>query len=206
MTLPDASAYWRTASDDGWLRQYWDSYQDAHRDFWLAAIESLAPFHSLVEIGCHVGPNLRRLKAAFPDAALTGVDPCAAAVAFGQAQPELVGVTWAATEVGPWLSAQPDRAFDIVASCYALSYVQPPDLIGVLRDCWRLTKKALVIFEPMAFDEKTGGWINGGYVEWHHPYLWALAHVPECRGLAADVTGYESAKHRLNGLVVVKRT
>jgi SAM-dependent methyltransferase len=111
-------------------------------------IASAAP-RTVLEFGCNAGRNLALLRAALPDAVLTGVDVNADAIAWGRERwPDLQLV--AADEA--WLRTAPPDAFDVTFTLSVLDHL--PQLDAVAPHLVRVTASYLVLVEIV--HERTG--------------------------------------------------
>lgn len=70
--LDDQKKDW--LSSGSWLDGYMNSINHPHRDLIIEEIEKLQPLNDLTEIGCSCGPNIYRIKRAFPWMILSGID------------------------------------------------------------------------------------------------------------------------------------
>jgi SAM-dependent methyltransferase len=190
--------YWaeqHTHYGDGWCELYWDSRGLASRQAVLTQLHLLPEWRTLVELGCHSGPMLGVIAAAFPDAQLTGVE--VNPVAADAARKNVPSAEIITKGMCAWIVDQPDKSFDVLVTHYTLAYVSPVDLPAML---WNATRVAnhLVLAEPIL--ERGEGKDVGqhGYHEWMHPYgetLKALGY--KYRLVPCDVV------QCLNGLVIV---
>ncbi len=146
---------------------YWDSAYEPHRDVLLSTLETVAPmFDSVLEIGCHCGPNLRRLRERFgPDFNYLGVDINALAVA--DAEVKFRDDTHTAFEVASVpldLASFMATSFDLVFSSACLMCVTPAMFPIALYEMRRLARVAVVCHEPQG----AGQWMDGQ--GWAHRY------------------------------------
>jgi hypothetical protein len=119
---------------------YWEDCWAAHRRHVLDAVASVAPFASLLEVGCQSGPNLRLLRYAYPDAHLAGLDVNAAAVEYGRAR----GLDLRCGDLRTAGLGHPD----VVLSVYTVAHVSPGDVSAVLARLQMAACRALVLLEP----------------------------------------------------------
>jgi len=193
-----------------WVETYQRSLQARHRTVLVEIMRELAPA-TVLELGCHCGPNLIRLCETFPHLIASGVDANAEAIVAGR--------TWAAArgldertefQVGRFpevTHALADRAVDVVVTCYALAYVSPSDLQAALYEAGRLAATAVVILEPMVSGEAGPQETRSlsGYTEWAHDYQTALAWIGTLRGVSTTLTPIRPPVDRLNAALVVRR-
>lgn len=180
----------------------WDSWQRPYRHAIVDAVRSLGPVESLVEGGCHCGPNLRLLRAELPHLTLAGFDRSPHSIAIGQARlPSDVKL-----ERHDWYDGPPEA--DVVLSCYSLAYIHPNLLPHVLHDALTgAARVALIIAEPMPTETEPAGRVEGAQwdpdtPEYVHDYEAVLGDlcVPRSRIERRPQPRWE----RLNGLLVVK--
>jgi len=183
MTTALATAYWQDRHPGverlKWLQGYWESWRAPHRQAVLDGLwraDQTRPLHSVAEVGCHVGPNLRliaqRGKLARP-LTLYGLDVNAEALAFGEAQAETD--RWGDRVQTRWIegSALEIEAklplVDLIFSCYALAYVGPNELTDVL-DQMASRSRYVLLVEPSTQWYAPRG-ICGPGPEWRHDYF-----------------------------------
>lgn len=207
-----AADWWarsRGAVSEEWIANYQNSLQAPHRTVIAEIVTGLAPA-SLLEVGCHCGPNLLRLARALPEASFSGVDANAEAIAAGQAWVERAGlqdrVELHAGRFPAATSQVPDRAVEVVLSCYALAYIAPRDLDAALYEIGRLASRAVVLAEPV---RETGPAVEtrylSGYLEWAHAYTEAIRWIGSLRNVTVRTVPVVPAADRLNGVVVIER-
>lgn len=139
-----------------YLRMYWEATEDAHRAPLIDEVMRLLPSAAggdVLEVGCHVGTNLRVLARRQPFVRAYGVDVSPDAITFGRAEfwnlPEAERPARVDLRVGSAQALSDLPEMDVVFSCYALAYVAPDDLYGALSRMWTLARRGLVIAEPM---------------------------------------------------------
>jgi len=176
----DASVYWRdVVYGPERLENYWND-RGAHRTELVRAIVDTCPdADSALEVGCHVGTNLRLLARAWPWAIFYGCDINGEAIAYGQERFLELGLPPVFLErasIHSYVGAQ--RKADVVFSCYALAYTAPADLPGALQGLLAAAQRAVVIAEPMLVDT---AWPTAELVnplpEWRHNYAGLLARL-----------------------------
>ena len=208
----DAANWWarpRGAHAREWIATYQNSLKARHRTVLEDIVRRLSP-QTLLEVGCHCGPNLIRLCEAFPMLTASGVDANEEAVDAGR--------RWAATrglsdrlefQAGrfPAVTASvPAGAVDVVVSCYALAYVSPVDLHEALYEVGRLASRAVVCMEPMVLAAAAVETRSlSGYSEWAHNYREALAWTGTLRGWMTDIVPIAPPVDRLNAALVAVR-
>jgi SAM-dependent methyltransferase len=166
----DAQFFW--ANHPGrsvWCARYWMTADDAPRDWVIDGLRHLGPVKTVLEIGCHCGPLLKRLKESGYTAG--GVDINATAVE----EARRLGLNASVGAVPDVLSRFADREIDAVVSSYCLAYIAPDDLAETLGECLRIARMGLVIAEPMARSgDESGLYEADPYVEWRHDYFEAV--------------------------------
>lgn len=151
------------------VRAYVRSEPERHRTWVLDGLAQLGTVETVLEVGCHCGALLQRLEAA--GYAAVGVDLNAVAVAAAVRR-GLTAHVGAAPEA---LRGFDDGSVDAVVTSYALAYTAPADLPAVLAEMVRVSRRGLVLAEPMAgagVKETFGR--QGLYVEWRNDYCAAL--------------------------------
>jgi len=140
----EATDWWaksRGQTTANWIANYQKSLASRHRTVLVEVLTKLGA-QTVLEVGCHCGPNLIRLAEALPTASLHGIDANADAVQAGR--------TWVAdrnlaSRVQLHVGRFPDATaaiasgtYDVVLTCYALAYIAPADLDAALYECGRL--------------------------------------------------------------------
>ena len=197
-----ATAWWANHPvDPAWMARYAESGGQPHRALVVAALKRLKPWTSLWEIGCHCGPMLGAVQAAFPEAMMGGCDVNAGAVEAARAWlPSVVHGAF------PGVTADlPDQSIDVVLSCYALAYLSPEQIGVALGEAARLARMAVVICEPMNFEGHTAKREGCSFSEWRHPYLHLLMSRPEAQGWTAACEDISNELNYLSGLIVLER-
>lgn len=166
---------------------------------------------SVLEVGCHCGPNLVRLATDHPQIEqLSGVDVSEEAIAAGTAWVQSAGLSERIQLVTgriPGESASlPDRCVDVVLSCYALAYIAPPDLDAVLWEMGRLARKAVILAEPMTDQPRAeSNAALTGYSEWAHNYRAASRWIGTWRDCTLTTHPVTPPVDRLSAILVVTR-
>lgn len=185
--MPGPTGWWAAQDDPAWLAHYWNSVDLPIRDAIVEAVADLAPFQSLTELGCHCGPNLRRLSARWPAARYYGIDANAAALKYAERHADAFAAPVQFTRSLCFGQDQPMWLLaDVLLSCYALAYVAPL-MLGRILSASR-PGVGLVIAEPHGhgeLDARLLPWGETSVAEWHHDYhaevtrLWPDATVTE---------------------------
>lgn len=143
-----------------------DSWQTPWRQEIVDAVKQAGPLSSLYEIGCGAGPNLKRLKAAYPDLTLGGCDFAQPLVELAAPYGE-VTVQSAPCKVG--------REWDATLTCYALAYLDPHELADSLR---AIESRYLILAEPMGTNAcEFVVPLSGALPFWVHDYQWFLVRT-----------------------------
>ena len=189
------TAKWAARGSSEWLAHYWASYSAPHRGAIERAMERVAPFKTLMEIGANCGPNIRRLSERWPEADYLAVDANPAAVWHGVAKVAEGGFAaknvtfWQADDFGlQLLSRVGGDGPEVILSCYALAYADPEMLwrvINVAAAGKRL--RALVLAEPLGTGELVSPTGLGAIDEWHHDYLSLIAETWPGATVSTDV-------------------
>ena len=165
----DALAWWRNHGSEATFAQAWDATTQRHRQAVLRSLVGV-PFVSLLELGCGVGTNLRLIQETYPAIArLAGVDANENALAY--ASERLSGVALAK---GTFLEGLAGTdPYEIILTSYALAYVPPEEIGGVME---------LILHKPgvqmVIIAEPQGGWFgpigqmqdDRQFPEWRHDY------------------------------------
>lgn len=166
-----AQQFWsqgRTPED--WER-LWNLTEQPHRQALVQQFHLLRHFTSITEYGCSVGTNLRLLRRAFPWAQLTGVELNAQAAEF--ARKKFAGDPRVEIRVGS-LSDPVVPPTDVVLTCYSLAYVQPEEVLTVIKRLAAAARVAIIMAEPYRPD--ISQLVPGlHFPEWMHPFSDLLA-------------------------------
>ncbi len=144
--------------DGGWIEGYEKSAEHPHRARTIELLKELAPFDSLLEIGCNVGPNLKLIREKFPKVMTSGIDPNEASVEASHAFVPGAGVI--VGDVRNLLNLFPMKSFDVILADASLMYVEPEEISAVMDAIALVSKKAVVIIERCT-DSKKGS-VAGG--------------------------------------------
>lgn len=195
---------------DGWLDGYKNSLHQPHRS---AIVEIVRRYdvRSILEAGCHCGPNLIRLAQDVPTLTdLFGVDANAQAIEAGQAWAGQAGldgrVQMRAGQFPDCTANMADGCADVVLSCYALSYLSPEDLDASLFELGRLAKKVVILAEPVSSGEPVLLSRTAiGYQEWAHAYGKSLKWIGSMRGMTLRKMDIDPPVDHLNAILVLER-
>lgn len=205
-----ATANWwagsRGANRESWIENYQKSLQVRHRTAISQIVGELQP-STLLEVGCHCGPNLIRLAQDYPELSLAGYDVNAEAIAAGKAWVARLGlqhrIGLSVGNLPQGSESIPTGAIDVVVSCYTLAYVAPVDLDAVLYELGRVAKRAIILAEPM--DGPPTAMLSG-YHEWAHRYRQAVEWVGSWRGMTLTTVPVTPPVDRLNAILVAERS
>jgi SAM-dependent methyltransferase len=173
-----SESFWRRRSGGDWVETYWNAHRTPRRDGIIDAVRSTfgAPT-SVLDVGCNAGPTLRRIAAEFPGCRLAGFDINAEAIAGARQRLTEIGAA-AELSVGSFyevLPGTPPGSADVVVSSFALAYVPPAHLPGVLADIVRIAGRGVVLAEPHAFEPgRSAGVLTVPWHDWRHDYRSAL--------------------------------
>lgn len=173
-----SESFWRRRSGEDWLDTYWNADRTPRRDVIIDALRTtFAAPASVLDVGCNAGPTLRRIAAEFPGCRLTGFDINAEAIAGARQRLSDLGAS-AELTVGSFydvLPAIPSGSVDVVVSSFAIAYVPPAQLPGVLADVVRVAAHGVVLAEPHAFEPgRRAGVLTVPWHDWRHDYLSAF--------------------------------
>jgi len=132
-----------------WITSYWSSRNCPHRRFLMEKIANFFPFSSILEIGCNCGPNLYLIAKKFPNIKIKGIDINPMAVQNGNKCFAEEGISNVKLLVGKAdeLGQFQDKSFDIVFTDAVLIYIGPDKIEKVVREMFRITRKALIFVE-----------------------------------------------------------
>lgn len=210
----EAGNWWarpRGATNDHWIATYQRSVGAKHRTALVDVLKTIQP-ETLLEVGCHCGPNLVRCAAEFPALEMLGVDINSDAIDAGKRWVTSQGlasrIQLTAGRMPAVTADLPDRCCDVVLSCYALAYIAPADLDAVLYEMGRLAAKAVILAEPMVLGTEKATHqraVQGGYHEWAHQYGEAIKWINTWRGVTTTVGTITPPVDRLNAILVARR-
>lgn len=172
----ESEAFWTAprANPGAWLEHYRVSAKEPWRDELLAALRPYSPFESVLEVGCHCGPNLQRMRAEFPACPWTGLDINGEALGYGLhvAKRERYGADtqWVYGSILDRVN-WPDASFDLVLASSVLSVISPDCIRMALAEMRRLTSRLIVLQEPNEDSH------SGHFHQWAHDYRTALPIV-----------------------------
>lgn len=130
---------WLYAGD--WITGYELSTSHPHREVTVTLLKQVAPFASLLEVGCSVGPNLSVIHKAFPEAVLSGIDPNVESVERAQSF-----VPYAEVKVGD-VRELSEKSVDVILADASLMYVTPKEITDVMNRLAWTAKKAILIID-----------------------------------------------------------
>jgi ubiquinone/menaquinone biosynthesis C-methylase UbiE len=205
----EAATWWAVSRKDKateWVAGYQNSLKQRHRTMLVDTVRQIGA-DTLLEVGCHCGPNLVAMAEACPALHAVGIDVNGEAIAAGQAWLTQRGLTERVTLKqgafpGRITTDLPSGAFDVVLTCYSLAYVAPPDLDEALYELGRLASKAVILAEPMDGEGRHG---QGGYQEWAHDYHSAIQWIGSLRGRTITTVPVAPPVDRLNAILVAVR-
>lgn len=193
----------RGAESGAWIENYKTSLEARHRLAISRIVGDLKP-RTLLEVGCHCGPNLVRIALDHPTVKCAGIDPSAEAIAAGRAWVQSldlhrrIGFNEGAFPLGT--EALPSGGVDVVLSCYTIGYLEPDDLDDALYEMGRLASQAVILAEPM---DGPGRYTLGGYQEWHHPYLERQKWIGTLRDRKVAIVGVDPPVDALSQILVL---
>jgi SAM-dependent methyltransferase len=176
-----AERVWQKRSGEAWIDTYWSDDRSPRRDHIIEALRTTfqSPA-SVLDIGCNAAPNLRRIAAEFPECRLIGFDINRDAITSAARRFAEAGIA-ADLSVGSYYEVLPtirDASIDVVISSYALAYVPPQNLHGVLSDIVRIAWIGVVLAEPQAFGgARVAGMLTAPWYDWRHDYAEALRQI-----------------------------
>lgn len=164
---------------DEWLKRYKDSVDAPARQPLVDTMRDLQvqrPIKTFLEVGCHCGPAYRRIVRDVPELAgvpFLGIDASADAIAEAQIwNADFQEAEWLRASIRGGLPFLDDKVADVTYTSTLLASIPPEELDGVMATLFRITSRALVIYEPPV--ARVG---SGGFKEWAHDYDAAAARV-----------------------------
>ena len=195
----------RQETAGNWVANYQRSLDSPQRDVLTTIIGELAP-ETLIEVGCHCGPNLVRLAMDHPALKMIGIDISREAIEAGRQWIRSLEhedrIQLNVGEARASLSNLSTNTADVVVSSYCLAYFSPEDLGGMLYEIGRVASAHAVLVEPIRTDTYQGRQSSGGYQEWAHDYVEAAQWVGTLRGWNAKIYTIDPPVDHLNGAVV----
>jgi ubiquinone/menaquinone biosynthesis C-methylase UbiE len=158
---------------------YWQSIDQPHRRVLLDQLRTFGSPRSPLELGSHSGPNLRLAAREFPQARVGGIEINGAVVARARQLLRDDGLDRVELTVGSVVDLLPvlaDDSEDLVFSCFALAYLPPGQLVGVLRHSLRVARLGLVLVEPQVRERQRVGLMRET-AGWRHHYAAALRGI-----------------------------
>lgn len=163
----DARIDWRTGGD--WISEYWNSQSHPHRQLIIDALQTFPDLDSVVEIGCNCGPNLARIKKAFPHIELAGTDINADAIAKAKELLPEADIRLNDARNGlPWM-----RMYDVAIVDAVLMYLNPQEVSKALFDISCIARRGIIIVDW--YDESINGTVKDGH--WARNYPALLEHL-----------------------------
>lgn len=210
-----ARDYWagRDHSDGwtprSWCEHYWQDWQAPHRRLLADAVTTLAPT-SVLELGCHCGPNLRLFRARFgPHVTLTGWDLNLEAVLFGAAHfardPLVTLVHGSIEDALDARDARGPRGASVICACYALCYLDPDALRRVCARAWATASRGLVLMEPMVEPGRSSSIVDPAISEWAHDYEALFADLGVARAAMRRIDFAAVRGSHLNAVVTLDK-
>lgn len=193
-----------------WIARYQASLEARHRTQLVEILREIQP-ETLLEVGAHCGPNLVRFAKEFPRLEMLGVDVSVEAVQAGRqwvTQLQLADrIQLNAGRVPDITAGLPSGSCDVVLSCYALAYIAPRDMDGVLYEMGRIATRAVILAEPMAWDGEAPQATQrlDGYSEWVHDYQAAKKWIGTLQRMSWRIVPVTPPLDRLNAIAVAVR-
>ncbi len=154
-----------------WINIYKDSKNASYRKFLISEIDITNTSNSFLELGCNYGPNLELILERIPNAKYLGIDINDLAISEGKSGFKLnENVDFVCSDFNDALINIPDKNFDIIFSIYSLAYLPPDQLEFLISHLIRISKKKIIIMEPMELDNCESKLIYP-IPEWSHNYI-----------------------------------
>lgn len=191
MTRP-AEAWWRQAHGSSWVQDYAESVQQPIRVWMQDAIAAMAPFTTVMDLGCHCGVLMPFILGACPDAKVVGID--VSVEALRTAKRTYPYHTWVLASVADWVPmlASMGSHADIVVSSSCLEHIAKSDIDSTLAAIAQVATAAIILQEVTVTPRMPeGASVACGVPEWRHDYERRLSALGwRCRQKTwLDVTG-----------------
>lgn len=140
---------WESVWDARWIAELEEGGRSQHRDLLFESIARLAPFESVIEIGCNCGVNLYRLAMQYPRVRLVGCDVNHVAIERGRAFMQSHGLSGVELSVGraDRLGSFANGSFDVVFTDAVLIYIGPDQIRKVAKEMLRLCRRRIILME-----------------------------------------------------------
>ena len=168
ITTKDHKNYWKTRDLD-WKSAYFDTHNHPHRDLLIGELRKLK-FNSVIEVGCAAGANLYRIKQAFPNVLIGGVD-------LNEKATETARNLLPKGTLIDTMSADDlffnSKHTDIILTDACLIYIGPSKIKKALREFKRLARKYVVLVEIYSANPIVQFliWRRNGYFVYNYPRL-----------------------------------
>jgi hypothetical protein len=127
---------------------------------------------SLLEIGCHAGPNLWAAAQLKNFDKIAGVELSPTVLEFTRCTlPDAIGIPVELHEAAADSLPFGDAEFDIVLASLVLVCIGPQDIVGSLDEILRVTKRWLVLGETFSSEDRTDHYPNTTYWIRNYPKL-----------------------------------
>lgn len=219
------------ARDTAAAQVYWETRAHQYRALVAAFLAPVAPFDSLLEVGCHAGPNLWAIRQQYPRPQLYGVDPSGACVEYARVAwnadaydrmtlaqradydagrtPETLGVEFFEGIAPGWLvdfSEMLDAhglTLDVALTVYTMAYLTVAEADATLERLVTLAQRAVVLVEPMRTEEEEARVEEPGRIPaWARNYAsWFALRRPDWRVTVRPFPGPQG----LNTCLIARR-
>lgn len=167
----------------GWSEGYIKSTVHPHRDYLIKKIIEHAPFHTALEIGCNVGPNLYLLAKRLPAGTYYGIDINSDAIVKGKAWLEHEGLTNIHLAVGKAdrLERFDDKSIDVIFTDATLLYIGPDKFSRVLQEMVRVSRRALIFLEFHSFESDRHQYYDARWIHDFNTLVQTYVSGAQCR-------------------------
>ena len=195
--------YWRHRGEayqpGWWVDHYWADWQVEPRQFVANAMAQYGPFASVLEVGCHCGPNFRLWRQRWPTVELIGVDLNHEAIAFGRHKfaddPLTVFVE------ADIFACRTLPAVDLVVGYAMLTTIEPQRIFPLMRSLWATARVGIVFCEAVDIGGRLVGRTSGPTPSWRHDYAGLLAALTPPPGRWA-LSSLRSTQDAAEGLII----
>jgi len=146
--------YWkyRHIFDKKWAEEGYiskEAINHPHRKLLIDKISEYYPFETVLEIGCASGPNLYLLAKKFPKVKFYGTDISYSAIETGKEIFKKANIknVFLHSVKAEELKNFKNKSIDIIITDALLVYIAPDKINLVIREIFRVTKKAIILCE-----------------------------------------------------------
>lgn len=169
MSTKKHKTYWSTRKID-WKKEYLETVNHPHRQMIVNALQRIAPFQHLFEMGCASGPNLLRVAREFPGTQVGGIDISADAIATARQYLPKGAVLDVGSVENTFFA---DKCTDVVLADAVFIYCDRTTIGKALEEVRRIARKHLVLveFHEPSWWKRCAIWWKSGYYAYDYKKL-----------------------------------